>query len=149
MSKRGIDNLLQTYKQTDNPALLHTLIIYKNILDQNPLHLSDLNNETINDSSSNLNNSDEFNSTINYEELYSNSNSNNNLINSPNQNNIDNVFINIRNLYSTNELNIIFNTLLLIQKNPNHYLDYIYGLNYILEPINKQIKNWITDNIVY
>ena len=32
LSTKGIDKLLQTYKQTDNPALLHTLNIYKNLL---------------------------------------------------------------------------------------------------------------------
>ena len=50
LCNRGIDNLLQTYKQTDNPALLHTLNIYKNMLnnveqdlneEQNIIHLNE------------------------------------------------------------------------------------------------------------
>ena len=44
---------------------------------------------------------------------------------------------------------IIFHTLQLIIKYPHNYLDYMEGLNKILEPINKQIQKWIVDNIVY
>ena len=62
---------------------------------------------------------------------------------------IDNVFINITKLYTEYDLLIIFNTLLLIQINPNNYIEYMEGLNKILEPINNQIKKWIVDNIVY
>jgi hypothetical protein len=172
MSIKGIDNLLQTYKQTDNPALLHTLQIYKNLLNTpvktTEIEINNINNDEISrnnsvssfrsaDISSNVNNLINFNTAENYDNFYS---SNTPILNqplfdpainsiNPINANIDNVFINIRNLYSTNELSIIFNTLLLIQKYPNNYLDYINGLNIILEPINKKIKKWIVDNIVY
>ena len=63
--------------------------------------------------------------------------------------NIDNVFVKITSLYNEHEYIIIFNMLLLIQNNPNNYLEYIEGLNKILEPINKRIQKWIVDNIVY
>ena len=63
--------------------------------------------------------------------------------------NIDTIFINITKLYTEHDLVIIFHTLLLISKNPGNYVEYIEGLNKILEPINKQIQKWIVDNIVY
>lgn len=121
MADKGIDNLLQTYKQTDNPALLHTLQIYKSLLSNTAVRIDE-----------------------NLDNCYENESGN-----SSDNRDIDNIFVDIRNLYTDAELMIIFNTLLLIQRNPNNYLEYINGLNEILEPINKQIRQWIVENIVY
>ena len=118
LCNRGIDNLLQTYKQTDNPALLHTLNIYKNMLNNVEQDLNEEQNIIhLNENASNVN--------------------------------IDSIFINITKLYTEHDLIIIFHTLLLISKIPSNYIEYIEGLNKILEPINKQIQKWIVDNIVY
>ena len=163
LSRKGIDNLLQTYRQTENPALLHTLNIYKNMIHEF------IDNEPINnnlDSSSNYIFSKSSESSPISNKSYSSDNSlssipkdsppdlpriqyNLALNQTENTSNIDNVFIKITSLYTTHEYIIIFNILLLIQKNPNNYLDYIEGLNKILEPINKRIQKWIVDNIVY
>ena len=62
---------------------------------------------------------------------------------------IDDVFVNITKLYSIQDYNIIYNTLVLLEKNPQNYNDYINGINNILNPINSQIKKWINDNIVF
>jgi hypothetical protein len=35
LGKKGIDNLIQTYSQANNPALLHTLQMYKKMMDEN------------------------------------------------------------------------------------------------------------------
>ena len=123
LATKGIDNLLQTYKQIDNPALLHTLNIYKNMLN-NPENSFSIDEH----------------SQYNYSEYRQNE---------KNTSNIDSVFQNIAKLYSKYDLIIIFNTLKLIIKSPNNYLDYSEGLNKILEPINKQIQKWIVDNVVY
>ena len=120
LATKGIDNLLQTYKQTDNPALLHTLNIYKNMLNNPENSFSIDEYSQYNDSEYRQNDS-----------------------------NIDSVFKNIVKLYSKYDLIIIFNTLKLIIESPNNYLDYSEGLNKILEPINKQIQKWIVDNVVY
>ena len=158
LCNRGIDNLLQTYKQTDNPALLHTLNIYKNMLNtassqepspesspilnsrpspsisQTPIiSLNSIQNPILNLSSSQ---ELEQNNLAYYNESSSSVN-------------IDTIFINITKLYTEHDLVIIFHTLLLISKNPGNYVEYIEGLNKILEPINKQIQKWIVDNIVY
>ena len=164
LSTKGLDNLLQTYKQTENPALLHTLNIYKNILNG----LNGLNNPINPDAIPGLNeqmflsqNSDIYKSSQSSPTSPASSrsisptqsrvsrtpSSNHNQLSL--HNNIDDIFINITKLYSEYDYLIIFNTLELIQNNPNNYLDYMEGLNKILEPINKQIQKWVVDNIVY
>ena len=57
--------------------------------------------------------------------------------------------VNIKKLYSIQDYNIIYNTLVLLEKNPQNYNEYINGINSILNPINSQIKKWINDNIVF
>lgn len=157
LAKTGIDNLLQTYKQTDNPALLHTLNLYKDII--NKSNLQEIENNEKNNNyvienislfpnsypsspKSDLSSSPtQLNNKFNQTDIQNISKSNNM--------DLDKVFINITNLYSNYDLIIIFNSLLLIQSNPNNYFEYIEGLNKILEPINIKIKKWIVDNIVY
>ena len=128
MATKGLDNLLQTYKQTDNPALLHTLNIYKNLLNNPEQQLS-------------IEQQNQYSNVVTYDETRT--------ISQNGQPDIDSVFVNITKLYSQHDLIIILNTLQLINKYPNNYIDYTEGLNKLLEPINKQIQKWIVDNIVY
>ena len=113
LGKLGIDNILQTYSKIDQPSLLHTLQMYRSILDKPELFIDEINDD---------NNS---------------------------QKNIDNVFIQIIKLYTPSDYSIIYNTLLLLEKNPDQYETYMVGLNAIMNPINNKIKKWINDNIVY
>ena len=62
---------------------------------------------------------------------------------------INDVFINIRKLYSVNERSILFHLLTLMEKHPDQYQTYIDAINAALMPVNQQIKKWINDNIVY
>jgi hypothetical protein len=160
---KGIDNLIVTYNQVDNPALLHTLRMYKMFLE------SDLNSNTNINNTNNTNNIDENSNAIvqsNSNNLIVNSNNNNNnnntinndlsnLINNMNTSfisdtkDIDDVFVNITKLYSIQDYNIIYSTLVLLEKKPQNYNEYITGINSILNPINSQIKKWINDNIVF
>jgi hypothetical protein len=172
LATKGIDNLLQTYRQTENPALLHTLNIYKNMLHDNIEYdiynnKRDLSFNYISNSSSPVStrsqspvqflgsaptqNPPDLPTEIehNIDFKFNANNTKHISYISNNTNNIDDVFIKITNLYTEYDYTIIFNTLLLIEKNPSNYLDYIEGLNKILEPINKKIKKWIVDNIVY
>ena len=64
-------------------------------------------------------------------------------------NNIDAVFVKITVLYAQEDFTIIYNTLLKIQNDAQYYLNYVDGLNKILEPVNIRIKKWIDDNIVF
>ena len=156
LCNRGMDNLLQTYKQTDNPALLHTLNIYKNMLNTTSTTASPepsresspipspppiLNQSTRSNPSPSSSQELAQTNLADYNETSNGSTSS--------SVNIDTIFINITKLYTEHDLVIIFHTLLLISKNPGNYVEYIEGLNKILEPINKQIQKWIVDNIVY
>lgn len=125
LATKGIDNLLQTYKQTDNPALLHTLNIYKNLLNNSQTQVSEQTT---------------YEDVITYSTPSTSQNT---------ELDIDSVFCNIVKLYTDYDLIIIFNTLELMVKNPTNYMDYSDGVNKILEPINKQIQKWIVDNVVY
>jgi len=156
LATKGIDKLLQTYKQTDNPALLHTLNIYKNLLnnpEQQELANHYASMDMFTDNSTMIANNKNLRSSsrqrINSGSgSNSNSNSNSNQIISQSFD-IDNVFVNITKLYTEYDLIIMFNTLQLLIQNPQNYIEYTEGLNKLMEPINKQIQKWIVDNIVY
>ena len=51
---KGIDNLIITYNQVDNPALLHTLRMYKMFLESDLNN--NINNMVSNNSNTNMNN---------------------------------------------------------------------------------------------
>ncbi len=116
LSKRGIDKLLQTYANTDQPALLHTLQLYRILLDK-PVVLTEAEEVEVN-------------------KLHG-------------TNCIDDIFINIRNLYSAHEFSILYQSLLLLEKNPERYEIYIKGINTMLSPVHDQIQKWVSDHIVY
>ena len=62
---------------------------------------------------------------------------------------IDSLFIKITDLYSQDDFDIIYHTLMKIQNDTQYYTNYVDGLNKILEPVNIRIKKWIDDNIVF
>jgi len=128
LSKKGIDNILQTYSNVDEPSLLHTLQMYKTLLDNPNLIMDNDNNKA-------------QKNEIQKSEASSSS--------EVSKKNIDDVFIKIREIYTIYDRNMIFNILTLIEKRPEYYENYIAGLNSVMEPINVQIKKWINDNIVY
>ena len=120
LSKRGIDKLLQTYSTTEQPALLHTLQLYRVLLDK-PNLLTD-HEET------EINRRHGLNTT---------------------SNSMDDIFINIRNIYSSHEYIILYQSLILLEKNTEHYDIYLQGINTMLSPSYNKIQKWISDNIVF
>ena len=120
LSKRGIDKLLQTYSTTEQPALLHTLQLYRVLLDK-PNLLTD-HEET------EINRRHGLNTT---------------------SNNMDDIFINICKIYSSHEYIILYQSLILLEKNPEHYDIYLQGINTMLSPSYNKIQKWISDNIVF
>ena len=147
LSKKGIDNILQTYANVDEPSLLHTLQMYKTLLDNPNLIIDNDNNkgqrnEQRNEQRNDTQKSDgQKNESAPRTEASTSS--------EVSKKNIDDVFIKIREIYSIYDRNMIFNILTLIEKRPEYYENYIAGLNNVMEPINVQIKKWINDNIVY
>ena len=55
----------------------------------------------------------------------------------------------IRSLYSSHEFIILYQTLLLLEKNSEHYETYIQGINTLFSPTYDKIQKWICGNIVY
>ena len=128
MSKRGIDKLVQTYATTEQPALLHTLQLYRLLLEK-PMLVTDNEENEINKRHG----------------IYNNTSS----IDKDKPNHIDDIFIGIRSLYSSHEFIILYQTLLLLEKNPEHHETYIQGINTLFTPTYDKIQKWICNNIVY
>ena len=155
LSKKGIDNILQTYANVDEPSLLHTLQMYKTLLDNPNLIMDNDSKAQRNDHKNEQRNEEQRNDTNKKDSSKNDSSKNDSSKNEVSSSSditkksIDDVFIKIREIYSVYDRNMIFNILTLIEKRPEYYENYILGLNNVMEPINVQIKKWINDNIVY
>jgi hypothetical protein len=154
LAKAGINNLTRTYNQTDKIHILHTLQMYKGMLD-NPELVRRLAIRTDDEPDEESELPRQFplkaRSPGSSPPLrpVSSSSGTNVPIDSLVDTNIDVIFIKITELYSQEDYTIIYHTLLKIQNDPQYYLNYIEGLNKILDPLNIRIKKWIDDNIVF
>ena len=124
LGKIGIDNIIQTYSGGEQASLLHTLQMYRTMLDKPELFAIDKN--------------------VPISEVRIGGGGCDN-----SKNNIDGVFIQIRELYSVQERSVVYNMLILLEKRPEQYECYMNAINSALTPVNYQIKKWINDNIVY
>jgi hypothetical protein len=174
LAKTGINNLIRTYNQTDKIHILHTLQMYKGMLDSpelvrrlsngsgdqhsggsrnsgnNGTKLIKMTNLAEHDTAHREDNEDQElprqfkkpivhnDNGIPYDNLMEQSTSN-----------IDFIFIKITDLYTQDDFDIIYHTLMKIENDPQYYLNYVDGLNKILEPVNIRIKKWIDDNIIF
>jgi hypothetical protein len=167
LAKTGINNLIRTYNQTDKIHILHTLQMYKGMLD-NPELVRRLNRPDDGSAGSAgvatecvTNNTDDDHELARQfpSKIKSPSSSPplrplhtagaNIPIDTLVDTNIDIIFVKITDLYSQEDYTIIYHTLLKIQTDTQYYMNYIEGLNKILEPVNIRIKKWIDDNIVF
>jgi hypothetical protein len=179
LAKNGIGNLIRTYGQTEKIHILHTLQMYKNILEtdtemtkqsQRPdvynheldnlivSHASHPSHDTQRDKSNKKKgkSSHQMQQVLrdddNEEEHEPDTSSQKNTSKSSdtiNTKKIDDVFIRITDIYSQEIYYIIYNTLILMEQNDTAYQTLIEGLNKILEPTNIKIKKWIDENIVF
>ena len=179
LAKNGIGNLIRTYGQTDKIHILHTLQMYKNILEtdnemtkqnQHPdvynheldnlivSHPSHPSHDTQRDKSNKKKgkSSHQMQQVLrdddNEEEHEPDTSSQKNTskpIETISTKKIDDVFIRITDIYTQEIYYIIYNTLILIEQNDNSYQTLIEGLNKILDPTNIKIKKWIDENIVF
>lgn len=122
LAKKGLDNLLQTYTEIQRHALLHTLQMYKTMLDNPDLY------ETRDISEDNI--------TVKKNAVST-------------ERRIDDIFIQITKLYDQRDFCVIYNIIKMMQADPVNYSDYRDGLNLIFEPKNTLIKKWINDNIIF
>jgi hypothetical protein len=187
LAKTGINNLIRTYNQTDKIHILHTLQMYKGMLDSPELvrRLSNdggsggggggggggrnqghSNNASASGSGSGsaeddaksaakfINDYDERDLPRQFPLLpmsahpAGHSTPLDNLMDNSSSH-IDSLFIKITDLYSQDDFDIIYHTLMKIQNDTQYFTNYVDGLNKILEPVNIRIKKWIDDNIVF
>ena len=178
LAKGGINNLTRTYNQTDKIHILHTLQMYKGMLD-NPELVRRLGGGGVGGSVGGVSSTaivavdadhddDEelmprqFPLKVRGASASASSPPMRPLvspatgaagssvpIDSLADNNVDTIFIKITDLYSQEDYTIIYHTLIKIQNDAQYYTNYIDGLNKILEPANIRIKKWIDDNIVF
>lgn len=183
LAKTGINNLIRTYNQTDKIHILHTLQMYKGMLDSPELvrRLSNdgggggggggrnqghSNNASVSGSAEDdaksaakfINDYDERDLPRQFPLLPMSSAASShpaghstpldNLMDNSSSH-IDSLFIKITDLYSQDDFDIIYHTLMKIQNDTQYFTNYVDGLNKILEPVNIRIKKWIDDNIVF
>lgn len=176
LAKNGIGNLIRTYGQTEKIHILHTLQMYKNILEtdseitkqnQRPdvynheldnlivSHPSHLSHDTQRDKTNKKktkNTQQVLQDDVNEEEHEQDKSSHKNTSkpsDTISTKKIDDVFIRITDIYTQEIYYIIYNTLILMDQNENSYQTLIDGLNKILEPTNIKVKKWIDENIVF
>ena len=176
LSKRGLDKLILTYTNTDRISVLHTLQMYKVILNKpdfvipsQPSNVSvSSNNDSSSGRSSGANSGKGKSMSVKSTAIESSGAEssgaesaglhNLTAVDTPipdldmlglgSTGNIDNIFKNIVSIYSNEELNIIYNTLIILQRKADDDCQtYIDGLNMILQPTYGKIKQWINDNI--
>ena len=176
LAKTGINNLIRTYNQTDKIHILHTLQMYKGMLD-NPELVRRLANKSEDggcggggaggNADADTDASDETcqfplkirssgtaAAGVPMRTITANTATAAGVgvsvpIESLVDNNIDTIFVKITDLYYQEDYTIIYHTLQKIQGDPQYYMNYVDGLNKILEPVNIRIKKWIDDNIVF
>ena len=167
LAKTGINNLIRTYNQTDKIHILHTLQMYKGMLDNPELvrRIANRHDDAAAAAASAATAAagatasaahaadDELPRQYPMKTLTSASSASTSDHHHPVDNvidtNVDLIFIKITDLYSQEDYTIIYHTLLKIQNDTQYYLNYVEGLNKILEPVNIRIKKWIDDNIVF
>jgi hypothetical protein len=170
LAKTGINNLIRTYNQTDKIHILHTLQMYKGMLDNPDLarRLSSSASASASTDSQTITGGvggDDEDLPCQFPRRIASSSSSSpplrplsssgggGGVNVPMDTfadtNIDLIFVKITEMYSQDDYTIIYHTLIKIQNDPQYYLNYIEGLNKILEPVNIRIKKWIDDNIVF
>ncbi len=62
---------------------------------------------------------------------------------------IDDVFSQVKTLYSENDLYLLVYLLRLLARKPEQYINYLGAVNKAMAPVNDDIKKWISNNIVY
>lgn len=133
LAKNGINNLIRTYNNTEKTHVLHTLQMYKNMLDgsshNHNHHVVSTNTPILLTSSG------------------GGGGGGNNAASSDID--MDDIFIKISELYTDEIFKIIHHTLTAMKNDESNYVHYADGLNMILHPVNMRIKKWIDENIVF
>ena len=178
LAKNGIGNLIRTYGQTEKIHILHTLQMYKNILETDTeitkqnhrpdVYNNDLDNLIVShpshpshDAQRDKSNKKKGKPSHQMQQVLRDDDNEEHEPDTSSQKNIskpsetistkkiDDVFIRITDIYTQEIYYIVYNTLILMEQNDTSYQTLIEGLNKILEPTNIKIKKWIDENIVF
>ena len=154
MSVEGLERLLETYRETEKSALIQMLNMYKvmlsDLLRDTNLRLGTGSDEDVPPTVdlTELDGQQRTSRANSLDTLSQTSDSTPDLEIDMEKKDIDTIFARIVNVYNDNELEIMYNALYLMSTDKVSAELYIRGLDMILEPVNKRIKKWITDNIV-
>lgn len=147
LAKEGLETLIRTYGETEKISLLHTLELYKVLL-ENPNQLT--RSETkhkINSNDNGYQNKKKQENIMYRQDKYKTEKEEE----TKNKQNIEDIFINITKLYKREHLHSVFNTLVLIHQEKEYKIQekYMKGINTLLEPVTNKINKWIHNNIVF
>jgi hypothetical protein len=150
MAIDGLDKLIQTYNDSDKHSLLHTLHMYKSMLAAASVSVGEGDwgigpRVDLGDLMGGSHRTSRSNSLDGEAEGGSAAGS----IDGEARRDLDQIFVKIVSTYSESELHILYHTLLCLQRNPADYVAYIEGLEKMMEPTNRKIRKWITDNLVF
>lgn len=143
-SQKGLDKLIQTYSDANKVSLLHSLKMYKLILN-NGVFFENLNNDYY-DSTMNTTVKTENNDKTVFMNWFSQLEDNTETKNG-NKANLDNVFKEITKIYDVEYINLYEDILKTLSLNKDNIQNTIDGVNMLLKPINEKIKKWINQHI--
>lgn len=161
LSKHGLNNLIQTYTNCNKINVLHTLTMYKVMLEkpeffnpefsasQKTLSLQSTPEDTLIDSKQ-KNKSKQHTQSISVHEFDKIGIGHHGTpIHTTGISNIDTIFDKIVSIYSQEELNIIYNTLLIMKRCDTQQtnIELMTGINTIMASTYIKIKKWINENI--
>lgn len=141
LSNNGIDNLILTYSNTNQHQLLHTLRIYKVLLTKPDAFIVEENKIINNSTKKTSTSSSMFKPEILDENV--------NLKVNENIDNIDEIFIKITKIYTDSHIQLLYNIFNILRDDSVNYETYIKSINTIFNPINENIKKWISENIIF
>lgn len=167
LSKHGLNNLIQTYTDCNKINVLHTLTMYKVMLEKpeffNPeqpvidvgnddIQLAATDGQQAKNKSKGPKQNGQIQNNISvheFDKISSKPTGSLSAAGTSTLTNIDTIFDKIVSIYSQEELNIIYNTLLLMTRceNQQSHIDLMNGLNMIMTNTYFKIKKWINENI--
>jgi hypothetical protein len=151
LSKHGLNNLIQTYTDCNKINVLHTLTMYKVMLEKpeffNPEPIE--SHQMTDDSSTEPKHKQKNKNSVSVHEFDKIGTGTSTPLPTGGISNIDTIFDKIVSIYSQEELNIIYNTLLIMKRCDAQQtnIELMNGLNTIMTSTYIKIKKWINENI--
>lgn len=156
LSKQGLSNLIQTYTASNKGNVIHTLQMYRNVLDKPEFFINvGAGDSTSGKGHGSSKHRPDMSSTIVPTGFVAGDVDVGNSGDVGSSENIDTIFDKIVRIYAVEEFTIIYNILVLMQKariskSPcwvDECLELMAGLNQIMNNTSSKIKKWINDNI--